>query len=63
MGRIEYQQIALCAYSSGIREAFWNGRNLQNQKVASGMYIIKMTAFDENSLVMGSFKREIVYLP
>jgi hypothetical protein len=63
LGRVEYQQTAPCLHKSGVQEMLWNGRNAGNQKIASGLYVVKMTAFDDKSGVVGTFKRRITYLP
>ena len=32
--------------NAGLYETVWNGRNSSNQKVASGIYVMKMVAGD-----------------
>jgi PKD repeat protein len=62
-GQIQYRQTIPCGGNYGVHEVLWNGKNLGNQKVASGLYIIKMNAFDENAGAVGTFEKRITYIP
>ena len=63
LGQIEYRQTVLCSNKSGLHEVLWNGRNLGNEKVASGLYIIRMVALDDKAGAVGAFEKRITYVP
>jgi PKD repeat protein len=63
LGRVEYRQTIECRNKSGLHEMQWNGRNLRNQKVAAGLYLIRMTALNDQSNVIGTFEKRITFVP
>ncbi len=63
LGRMEYRQVIDCRHRSGMHEVVWNGKDLRNGKVAAGLYIIRMTALNDQSGVVGVFEKRITYIP
>ena len=63
MGRLVWEKSIPCAYSIGMQEYMWVGVSSGRRPVVSGIYILRMTAFDEENKSVGSFKKKISYMP
>jgi PKD repeat protein len=62
-GRIVWQTTTNEEGFQGIREITWDGRSLDNRRVAAGMYVVRMEALDENKKTSGIFEKRMTYLP
>lgn len=62
-GRIVWQITTNEEGFQGIREITWDGRSLDKRRVAAGMYVVRMEAFDENKKTSGIFEKRMTYLP
>jgi hypothetical protein len=63
MGRNVWEHSLSCAHAAGMQEYVWNGRTGSNRSVAAGIYILRMTAFDERRNSVGTFEKKVPYLP
>jgi hypothetical protein len=63
MGRTIWEYSLSCARAAGMQEYLWNGRTLGSRPVVGGIYILRMTAFDETRNQIGTFEKKIPYIP
>jgi hypothetical protein len=62
-GRIVWQKtISERSVVGGSRECVWNGTTTRGQRLAAGLYVIKMTAYDLKHKPVGSFEQRITVL-
>jgi hypothetical protein len=62
-GRVVFETTQLCQGKSGVHELVWNGLDGHNKPMASGVYVVKLTALDEKSRSSGVFEKKITCLP
>jgi hypothetical protein len=63
MGRTIWDDVVACGRASGMQEYYWSGASAGRRPVVSGLYILRMTAFDDKKNIVGAFQRKISYLP
>jgi hypothetical protein len=61
--RLWRRSLAETDVSGGSRECLWNGTTVGGKRVAAGVYIVKMSAFDHKEKQIGAFERRITVLP
>ncbi len=63
MGRTVWEHSLWCGRLSGAQEYMWSGRTSSQRPVGAGMYVLRMTAFDEKRNAAGTFEKKIPYMP
>jgi PKD repeat protein len=61
-GRQVYEMMQRCAHTMCVREAVWDG-SVGRNTIAAGVYVVRLTAFDEKSREAGVFEKKITFLP
>jgi hypothetical protein len=62
-GKTVFETVRSPGGGPGVCEFLWNGLDGRNKHVGAGMYVLRMTAFDEKANTAGTFERKITYLP
>jgi hypothetical protein len=62
LGRIVWQKQYQKPLLAGVHTLTWNGNNINNKQVRSGMYFIKLAVFDSKSKVSKTFESKLMYL-
>jgi PKD repeat protein len=62
-GRTVWRTEVLAGTRFGESDLVWNGRSADGRKVASGIYILRMTAFGTNHHQAGLFDRKMTFIP
>ena len=47
----------------GVQEILWDGLDGRKHHVGAGVYVLRMTAFDEKTNIAGTFERKMTYMP
>jgi hypothetical protein len=58
-GKVVWDRLVACGRASGMQEFVYGGRN----PMARGVYILRMSAWDERRCAAGTFQRKVTYLP
>jgi hypothetical protein len=48
---------------TGVQEILWNGIDNRKRHVGAGVYVVRITAFDEKANIAGTFEKKITYAP
>jgi PKD repeat protein len=62
-GRTVWQHSAGAGASPGIKDLLWDGASFDRRKVAAGIYVVRMTAFDAARKPFCEFEKKMTYLP
>jgi hypothetical protein len=49
--------------AGGARECLWDGTSSAGKRVASGVFIVRMEAFDQKGKTVGTFSKRLTFLP
>jgi autotransporter-associated beta strand protein len=63
LGRAVWEQTLFCGGMTGMQEYVWTGKTGSGRPVGAGMYVLRMTAFDEKRTTAGIFEKKIPYMP
>jgi DNA-binding winged helix-turn-helix (wHTH) protein len=62
-GRSVWQKEINVVSKYGVSDMVWNGRAVNGQPVAAGVYILRMTAFNNVKKPAGVFEKKMTFLP
>jgi hypothetical protein len=62
-GRTVWEKALDARGAQGVHEIVWDGRSAGGRTVASGAYVVRMTALDGRNKMAGEFERKITYMP
>jgi hypothetical protein len=62
-GRVVWRKTVDDCGVSGTRDLVWNGSSLDRRHVASGVYVLRMTALGSKKELKGVFEKKMTYLP
>lgn len=62
-GKTVFETIRSSHDRSGVCEFLWDGTDRRKKPVGAGVYVLRMTAFDEKEKTAGTFERKITYMP
>jgi autotransporter-associated beta strand protein len=62
-GKTVWRNEIITGMKYGASEVVWNGTSTVGRPVASGVYILRMTAFDENRKATSVFEKKMTFMP
>jgi hypothetical protein len=62
-GRTVYETQRMSDNGPGVQEILWDGLDGRKHHVGAGVYVLRMTAFDEKTNIAGTFERKMTYMP
>jgi hypothetical protein len=62
-GRTVFEMQRMSDNRLGLQEILWDGADGRNRHVAAGVYVLRLTAFDDKAAVAGTFERKMTYMP
>ncbi len=62
-GKTVFETTRAPGMAAGVQEFLWDGTDGRKNRVGTGVYVLRMTAFDEKAKIAGIFERKITCLP
>ncbi|MGB7569297.1 MAG: PKD domain-containing protein, partial [Chitinivibrionales bacterium] len=62
-GKTVFETTRAPGMAAGVQEFLWDGTDGRKNRVGTGVYVLRMTAFDEKAKIAGTFERKITCLP